>query len=227
MSEPEPTRTASPRTRRTDTALSLALLGLVLLAGLGVAATGSTRQVLAWAWARHANVLSWYVRPLFVLPLAYFSYRHRVFGIAATLVALATSMAWFPRPDQVRPDVAEFLAFERAWLTSAWTSGKVLMVAVALVALGALCVAFWRRSLAYGLVVITSIAGGKLVWGVVEGGGTGWAMLVPALVGLLVCDGAVLYALRRMRARRGPEQPPTDAPPRPGARSGPPLRPYR
>jgi hypothetical protein len=53
-------------------------------------------DVASWAWARHHNVLSWYVRPLFFLPFCWFAYRRSATGMALTLVALATSMAWFP-----------------------------------------------------------------------------------------------------------------------------------
>lgn len=56
-------------------------------------------ELAAWAWARHHNELSWYIRPLFLLPFAYFSNRRSGWGIALTLVALATSMAWFPAPE--------------------------------------------------------------------------------------------------------------------------------
>jgi hypothetical protein len=203
------TRTAKPS--RMDLILTTAVLGLLLLGGLTVAATGSTERLLGWAWERHANILSWYIRPLFVLPLAYFSYQRWISGIVLTLIALATSIAWFPRPDQVQPMVEEFLAFERAWLTSGWTPGKVLMGALSVVSLGALCLAFWKRSLAYGLVVITTLAVGKMVWGVVEGRGTGWAMLAPALAGLVICNAGVLYAMRRMRRRSVRGQPPLSA----------------
>ncbi len=78
----------------------------------------------AWAWARHHNVLSWYVRPLFLLPLAWSAYRRSPAGIAVTLVGLATSMAWFPAPARVDPRVAEFLRFEQEWLTGSGPAAR-------------------------------------------------------------------------------------------------------
>lgn len=39
----------------------------------------------------------------------------------------------------------------------------------------------------------------KMVWGVVEGAGSGWAMLGPALVGLAVCDVVVVYFAYRVK----------------------------
>jgi uncharacterized membrane-anchored protein YitT (DUF2179 family) len=179
-----------------------------VLAGVAVAvaallATGTMGPFLEWAWERHANVLSWYIRPLFVLPLALFAYRRSALGITVTLVALATSIFWFPAPAQVDPTIAEFLAFEWEWLTSGWTSEKVLQAVLAPASLTALCLVFWRRSLVLGLVVINAMALGKMAWGVIEGDGTGWAMQVPAIVGLALCDAVVLYAVSAVRRRAG------------------------
>ena len=158
-------------------------------------------EFLSWAWARHHNILSWYIRPLFLLPLAYFSYRRSLSGIALTVVALATSMFWFPAPERVDPRVEEFLAFEREWLTGEWTLAKVLITSVVPLSLTAFCLAFWKRSLLWGLIIINAMALTKLLWGVVSGEGSGWVMLVPALAGLLVCNAVVLYAARRLRMR--------------------------
>jgi hypothetical protein len=162
---------------------------------------GWINDFLGWAWERHHNVLSWYVRPLFVLPLAYFSYRRSLWGVALTLVALATSMFWFPAPERVDPRVEEFLAFEREWLTGEWTAGKIVSALAVPALLGVLCLAFWKRSLRWGLIVVNAIAAGKVAWGVIDGGGTGWTLLPPALAGLIVCDAIILYAARRIRAR--------------------------
>src|SRR3712207_7969370 len=52
------------RSKRTDATLSVATLALALVAAGVVVATASTDEFVAWAWERHHNVLSWYVRPL-------------------------------------------------------------------------------------------------------------------------------------------------------------------
>jgi hypothetical protein len=96
-----------------------------------VRAANRRQALAAWAWARHHNVLSWYVRPLFLLPLAWSAHRRSATGIAVTLVGLATSMAWFPAPARVDPRVAEFLRFEQEWLTGEWTGRKVLLAMLA------------------------------------------------------------------------------------------------
>ena len=98
--------------RRTDVILSVGTLALVLLAVAVMAATGTLDEFGAWAWERHHNVLSWYIRPLFLLPFCYFAYRRSLFGITITLVALATSMFWFPAPEIVRT----FAAGGSSWL---------------------------------------------------------------------------------------------------------------
>lgn len=165
-------------------------------------ATDSLNGFLSWAWERHHNVLSWYIRPLFLLLFCYFAYKRSIAGLLLTLVALATSMFWFPAPERVDPRVEEFLAFEREWLTGDWTLAKVLTSALVPVSLGALALAFWRRSLRWGLAIVNAMAAGKVFWSVVSGDGTGWVVALPALMGLVVCNAAILYAARRMR--RGP-----------------------
>jgi len=201
-------------TRRGDAVLAAGVLATPLLAVAVLAFAGSLDGFLAWAWERHHNVLSWYVRPLFILPLAYFSYRRSLTGIALTLAAVATSMFWFPAPERVDPRVREFLSFEREWLTGAWTAEKTVSALAVPLILGVLCLAFWKRSLLWGLVVINAIAVTKVAWGVVDGGGSGWAMIGPALAGLVVCDAAVLYAIGRLRAGNRAKRPGGEPSPR-------------
>src|SRR3712207_495353 len=133
--------------KRTDVALSAGTLALVLLAVAATAVTGSLDEFGAWAWERHHNVLSWYVRVLFLLPFCYFAYRRSLTGIVLTLLALATSMFWFPAPERPDPRTLEFLAMEREYLTEEWTAAKVLLGLLVPVSLAALALAFWKRSI--------------------------------------------------------------------------------
>lgn len=64
---------------------------------------------LAWAWARHHNILSWYIRPMFIIPFIYFAYKRSWKGMIVTILALLTSMFWFPAPAVVDPMVSQFL----------------------------------------------------------------------------------------------------------------------
>src|SRR3712207_3674264 len=120
-----------------------------------------------WAFDRHANPLSWYIRPLFLLPLAWFAHRRSGWGIAGTLVALATSIFWFPEPERPDPQVPAFLDFEREWLTGDWDTQKVLLTLLVPLSLVAFCLAFWRRSVLWVLVLLNLMAGSKLLWCVV------------------------------------------------------------
>ena len=70
--------------KRRDVILSVATLALALLAAGIIVATASTDEFVACAWTRHHNILSWYVRPLFILPFCFFAYRRSLTGIVAT-----------------------------------------------------------------------------------------------------------------------------------------------
>lgn len=155
----------------------------------------------AWVWARHHNVLSWYIRPLFMLPYAWFAYRRSVAGLVLTVLALLTSMFWFPTPDRVEPWVADFLAAEQAYLLGPWTPTKVLWTLTIPLYFALIAVALWRRSWVWGVVVLAAGALGKVAWSVLEAGPSGWATAAPALIGLVLCVAAVL-AGRWVHGRR-------------------------
>ena len=165
-----------------------------------------------WAWARHHNVLSWYVRPLFLLPLAWSAHRRSPVGIATTLVAPATSTFWFPAPSRADPRVAEFLRFEREWLSGDWSPGKVALTGLVPLSLEKDPVpaplASSRRCPGRGRGLtgspLNAMAVGKVLWGVRSGEGTGWAMAVPAGAGLLVGDVVLVLAVRSRRGRLAP-----------------------
>jgi hypothetical protein len=188
--------------KRTDVILSAGTLALVLLAAVVVAATGTTDEFSAWAWERHHNVLSWYIRPLFLLPFCYFAYKRSLWGIVLTILALATSMFWFPAPEHSSSAANEMLASEREYLTANWTLWKVLIALLVPLGFATLALAFWKRSLAWGLAVINAMVLFKIGWTFLFSTEAGAMSHLPAAVlGLVLCDVLILYVMHRMRAR--------------------------
>ena len=195
-------------TRRTDVILSVGTLALVILAVVGMAATGTLDGFGAWAWERHHNVLSWYIRPLFFLPFCYFAYKRSLFGMVLTLVALATSMSWFPAPETTSPAVVEMLAAEEAYFAADWTLLKVLLALIVPISFAALGLAFWKRSLVWGLAVINGAILIKTGWTFVVSSEAGAMSHLPAAVlGLAVLNVVILYVVRRMSKRSSPKSP--------------------
>lgn len=157
---------------------------------------------LAWAWARHHNVLSWYIRPLFILPFIYFAYKRSWAGMLITILALATSMFWFPAPAVADPMVAQFLEAEREFILGPFTAQKAFLWFTVPLFFYLLALSFWKRSWWWGAAVINLAALGKVAWSVSEGGQSGWAVLVPAVIGLLVCNVAVYFGVRYVNSRK-------------------------
>lgn len=149
-----------------------------------------------WAFERHQNVLSWYIRPLFLIPFCIFAYRRSVLGMVVTLLALVTSMAWFPVPRHPDPQVISFLEAEKAFLLSPFTLKKAALLATVVVSMSVLALAFWHRSLKAGIGVLVLIALGKILWSVNEDAG-GQAIVVPALLGLVVCIALLTVYMKR------------------------------
>ena len=192
----------SDMSKRTDVILSVATLALAIVAAGVIVATASTDEFVAWAWARHHNVLSWYIRPLFFLPFCYFAYRRSLWGIVLTLLALVTSMFWFPVPENPSAAVNEMLASEREYLTTDWTLWKVSIALLVPVTFAALGLAFWKRSLLWGLAVVNAAILFKIGWTFLFSTEAGAMSHLPAAVlGLALCDALILYFIRRMRAR--------------------------
>ena len=157
---------------------------------------------LSWAWARHHNVLSWYIRPMFIIPFIFFAYKRNWKGLVVTVGALFTSMFWFPAPTTVDPAVEQFLQSERDYLLGEWTLSKVLASLTVPAFFSFLALAFWKRSWWWCVAVINLAALGKVAWSVISGGESGWAVLVPAVIGMLVCDAAVFLGVKFIHNRQ-------------------------
>jgi hypothetical protein len=157
----------------------------------------------SWAWDRHHNILSWWIRPLFLLPFGYFAYQRSWKGIVVTLVALATSMAWFPAPDHPSAEVISMLDAERNYLLNDWTVGKVAVSLLVPLVFAAVAVALWRRSAIWALVVINAALAFKIGWTFVVSDFDGaMAHLTPALVGLAVVNALYFTAAAILKRRR-------------------------
>lgn len=158
----------------------------------------SLHAFFEWAWARHHNVLSWYIRPLFLIPFCWFAYHRSGLGIVATIFALATSMFWFPAPPVVSDAVKAALTAEREYLLGEWQATKLLLALLVPLSFAALAAAFWRRSILWGAVVVNLMVLTKVLWtGLYFDRHAFLAHLLPAGLGLLTCNFAFAWWSRR------------------------------
>lgn len=151
----------------------------------------------SWAWARHHNILSWYIRPLFLIPFCYFAYKRSWAGISVTIFLLLSSMFWFPEPEIASEQVNQFLQMEIDYLTAPWGIGKILITMIVPISLIALGAAFWKRNLLFGISVLVFIAVAKILWSIVFGGESGMSILAPAIIGLIICVFLIYFGYKR------------------------------
>ncbi|MFG3495717.1 hypothetical protein [Streptomyces sp. NPDC047928] len=159
---------------------------------------------LSWAWPRHLNPVSWYTRPLFFLPIAYFCWTRRPVALTVTIVAMLSSFFWFPAPapDAVDPEIAGVLEMEKRLFTDPTWITWVSLAAIPLLIAG-ICVAFWRHSLGWGLVVIDAGLALKILWVFANSGQDGRATLLPLGLGGVAITALVLGVARWRGPRLG------------------------
>jgi len=162
-----------------------------------------------WAFERHHNVLSWYIRPLFIIPMVIFAFKKSYTGIFASVFALFTSMFWFPVPAEVNPKVKEFLAFEMEYLKGTWDAPKIIISLSIPLFFFMLLTAAWKRNWRWLLGVITGAAVLKIIWSVAFSGEAGMSIIKPAILGLIVCIGglALYFKKHRKKEKMGSNQP--------------------
>ncbi|MBP7509126.1 MAG: hypothetical protein KA807_15035 [Prolixibacteraceae bacterium] len=151
-----------------------------------------------WVFERHQNQMSWYIRPLFLLPFCYSAYKRSWTGISLTLFCLFTSMFWFSKPDSVSDEVKYFLQYEKVWLSGTWDYKKILLILSVPISFIALGLSFWKRSLWMGLGVVVLMVTGKIIWSIQNTGESGKSIIVPAILGLLICFGFIFYGFKRL-----------------------------
>lgn len=180
---------------------SIALIfGLLTIAFIVTAMTSET--FLSWVFERHQNQMSWFIRPVFLIPFCFFAYKRSWTGVSITIFCLFTSMFWFSKPEAISEQVKMFLQFEKDWLNAEWDYKKWLLVLTVPFSFFALGLAFWKRSLLMGLGVVVLMATGKIVWSIYNAGDAGKSILVPATVGLALCVILIYYGFRRLEKKK-------------------------
>lgn len=182
--------------------LSRDALGALIVSAVTVAvfaALLTTPAFVDWAFARHHNTLSWVVRPLLILPFCYAAWRHSLTGMALSVLAVLTSMFWFPAPATPDPKVIGFLAAEQEILAAGWSRQNILGALAVVLYTGGLAAAFWRRSIRIGFAVVVAGALGKILWSVVNSPDFGGSIVVFALGGVAVFGAALTIVARRKR----------------------------
>lgn len=164
--------------------------------------TAATNQpFFQWMFERHQNQLSWYIRPLFLIPFCYFAYKRSWAGISITIFCLFTSMFWFSKPEIVSEQVKSFLQFEKEWLFGPLNYKKLLLMLTVPISFAALGLAFWKRSLWMGLAVVVLMATGKIIWSIQNAGNSGKSILIPAIIGLVLCMALIYWGFKRLEKR--------------------------
>lgn len=80
-----------------DTFIAIVFAGLIMLF---IAVAFTVPSFWDWLWQRHHNQLSWYIRPLFLIPFCWFAYRRSWAGIMLVIFLTLTSMGWFAAPSE-------------------------------------------------------------------------------------------------------------------------------
>lgn len=176
------------------------LIGLILLYSATIFAVAyfSGADLGAWVWGRHQNLFSWYSRPLFIIPAAYYSCRRKLLHVVGFMALLATSLFWFNAPVVVPPAVSEYLEWEKQLFFT--NDNKLPLVALIFCVVAFLLLffnAFWQRNLWYGLVLINAGTVLKIIVSIVFGQDAGMAAVTPSLSSLFVINLFAWFLWRR------------------------------
>ncbi|MCY7904406.1 hypothetical protein MOB40_05705 [Bacillus inaquosorum] len=137
------------------------------------------QDILDWAFRRHVNPLSWYIRPLFLLVLVYAAYKRSWKGIIITFVLMMSSMVWFPEPKKIYLQMQKVLEFEQMLLSSPISAVLTIVFMIVLAT-------FWKRSLVLGVILLNVTLAGKVALSLFFTGENGWAPLGNTIFGLMM-----------------------------------------
>lgn len=182
-----------------DKVLALLFLSLTILF---IILSMTNQSFFDWVFERHQNQWSWYIRPIFLIPFCYFAYKHSWTGISITVFCLFTSMFWFNQPTFISENVKTFLLFEKNWLYGDWDLKKIALIISVPISFFALGLAFWKRSLFMGLGVVVLMATGKIIWSIQNAGQAGKSIIIPALLGLIICLVFIYFGFKKLEKKK-------------------------
>jgi hypothetical protein len=160
-------------------------------------------SILDWAFARHLNPLSWYIRPIFLIIICYFAYKRSWKGIVLTFLVMTSSMVWFPAPETIDPKMKVVLEYEKMLLSNPLSAVITGFIGIIFVVLA--CMAFWKHSLKMGLIILNTTLIGKIVLGLLFTGESGWAPIGNTIFGLVIVNGIGIYLFYRIRKNKASE----------------------
>ncbi|MBM7583549.1 cbb3-type cytochrome oxidase subunit 3 [Bacillus pakistanensis] len=156
------------------------------------------QEILEWAFRRHLNPLSWYIRPVFLVVLAYFAYKHHRKGLLITFLLMMSSMVWFPPPETINGQMQAVLDMEEKLLSNPVSA--VITITFMMVFVVTIGMAFWKHSLTLGLLVMNVTLIGKVALSLLFTGENGWAPLGNTIFGLLLVNGIGMFLIYRKKA---------------------------
>ncbi|QEY25822.1 hypothetical protein [Neisseria zalophi] len=159
-------------------------------------------EFFEWVFARHHNVLSWYIRPLFIILIVIGAYKKSFTIIFASIFALFTSMFWFPIPSDVDADVVGFLNFEKNYLVSGWSVDKLFVAGAVVLFFVGLIYAAWQRKWKFLIIVIAGSAVLKVFHSVLFSGESGFSIVKPALLGVVVCIVSIILFVHSKKTKK-------------------------
>lgn len=143
-------------------------------------------ELLDWAFQRHLNPISWYIRPIFLLILCFFAYKRSWKGLLITFIVMTSSMVWFAAPDHIDPQMQQVLEFEKKVLSTPLSASITLVTMFSFLSL--VILAFWKRSLKWGLIIVNITVVGKLILSLILTGEAGWGTFPVTIFGLITVN---------------------------------------
>ncbi|USK42269.1 hypothetical protein [Cytobacillus oceanisediminis] len=157
------------------------------------------QEILDWSFQRHLNPLSWYIRPVFLIVLVYFAYKRSWTGVILTFVLMMSSMVWFPAPETVNRQMQVVLEYEQRLLSNPVSA--TLTIALMMVFVVLILIAFWKHSLIFGLIILNVALIGKVILSLLFTGENGWAPIGNTIFGLVLVNGIGAFLMYRKRKK--------------------------